>query len=226
MDSDVQNLQEVALCIKHRWPHAQIALAYTGETGIELAGSESPDIVILESDLPDTDGLKVLQEIRLFSDVPIIVISSNSNESERIKGLELGADDYLTKPFSHREFLARTAAVLRRYNSKAPEALLSSFQSGALTIDFASQAVSMRGKPVRLTPIEYKLLCQLVKHAGETLSQKVLLEKVWGEDYLDAANYLKVHIHYLRQKLEEEPRNPQWIITVPRRGYKFVIQQE
>lgn len=216
----------MSLCLKLRWPHAQVALADTGETGIELVGSESPDIVILELDLPDIDGFQVLQEIRLFSDVPIIVISSRSNELERVKGLELGADDYLTKPFSYMELLARTAAVLRRANSKALEAFSPPVPGGALAIDFASQEVSVRGKPVKLTPIEYKLLCQLVKHAGETLSQQILLENVWGEDYLDAANYLKVHVHYLRQKLEDNPRNPQWIVTVPRRGYKFVMRRE
>ena len=194
-----------------------------GRDGIRLVQTESLDLVLMELELPDMEGFEVLNQIRLLSEVPLIATTTRTEEMDRVRGLELGADDYITKPFSYMELLARVRAVLRRTRTGFLETESTCFADGDLSIDFASQEVLLRSKLLKLTPIEYKLLYQLVNNPGQTLSQQLLIERVWGEEYLYAADFLKVHIHHLRQKLEDDPRNPCWIVTIPRRGYKFVV---
>jgi two-component system KDP operon response regulator KdpE len=190
-----------------------------GSEGIEEVENESPDIVLLDLGLPDIDGFDVLHRIRLFSTVPIIIITAREQEMDRVRGLEVGADDYIAKPFSYLELLARVNAVLRR-STGAELAPSKPFVSGKLSIDFSSQEVYLGGKAVKLTSTEYRLLCYLANNARRTVSQRTLLQKVWGPEYVDTPEHLKVHIHNLRHKLGDNP--PRLIITEPGRGYKFV----
>jgi DNA-binding response OmpR family regulator len=153
--------------------------------------------------LPDIDGFQVCEEVRRFSDVPIIMLTARDAEVERVRGLEMGADDYITKPFSHLELLARSRAVLRRYQSQPP-AVGETFQSGNFQMDYASRKVTVGDKQVRLTPIEYGLLYHLTRNAGRVLAHRTLLAKVWGREYTSELEYLKVYIRRLRNKLCEE----------------------
>ena len=214
--------ETISLCFELRWPGAKIISTTEGKKGITLAETESPDVIILDLGLPDIDGLEVLKEIRSFSDVPIIIVTVRSDEIDRVKGLELGADDYLTKPFSHMELLARIKAVLRRTRMPELKTNEGSFHSSRLNIDFATRTVTVDGKPVKLTPTEYDLLRYLVMNEGTVLTHRALLEKVWGEEYTDSPEYLKVYAQRLRNKLEEDPSNPKLIISERGVGYKFV----
>jgi two-component system KDP operon response regulator KdpE len=193
-----------------------------GEEGLELAEIRFPDIVILDLGLPDIDGLEVLRRIRAFSSVPLIILTVRGEEIDKIKALEIGADDYIVKPFAPGEFLARVRAVVRR--SQIPEALPDEkpFIRGRLKIDFAAREVTVAGQPVKLTPSEHKLLRQLVRNEGRVLSNQVLLERVWGPEYTAETDYIKVYIQRLREKLEEDPRNPKMILSERGVGYKFV----
>ena len=184
-------------------------------------GKGNPDIVILDLGLPDMDGFDVLREIRSFSNVPLIILTVRGDETSRIKGLELGADDYIVKPFSPVELLARVKAVLRRSHMPQLAREEKPLVAGPITIDTAQRRVYKNGKPVKLTPIEYNLLCQLVKSKGRVLPQSVLLSKIWGSEYSDATEYLKVYIQRLRQKLEDDPKNPKMILSERGVGYKF-----
>jgi len=215
-------VETISLCFELRWPGAKLTSTAEGKNGIILAETESPDVIILDLGLPDIDGLEVLREIRSFSNVPIIIVTVRSDEMDRVKGLELGADDYLTKPFSHMELLARIKAVLRRTSMPELKADGGVFRSPRLDIDFASRTVAVNGQPVKMTPTEYNLLYYLVKNEGTVLTHRALLEKVWGEDYTDSQEYLKVYTQRLRNKIEEDPSSPQLIISERGVGYKFV----
>ena len=222
----IEDAQEVvdtiSLCFELRWPGVQVISTPEGERGLTLAETESPDIIILDLGLPDMDGFDVLKDIRSHSNVPVIVVTVRGDEIDRVRGLELGADDYVTKPFGHVELLARVHAVLRRTKMPEVRAEEESFHSPRLTIDFAARTVVVDGEPVKLTPTEYALLHYLVMNVGATLTHRALLEKVWGEDYTDSPEYLKVYIQRLRNKLEADPSNPQIIISQRGVGYRFV----
>jgi len=222
IDDDPDLVEVVRLCFELRWPDATVLSAGDGASGLELVEAESPDIIILDIGLPDMDGYEVCREIRRWSDVPIIMLTVRSEDTDIVKGLELGADEYITKPFSHIELLARVQAVLRRVEMLPLESGEQPFVSGELRVDFAAREVHVRGVLVKLTPIEYNLLYHLIKNAGRVLTHASLLGKVWGREYFDAINYLKVHIQHLRQKLEEDPQDPKMIITERGVGYKFV----
>ena len=181
----------------------------------------SPDLILLDIMLPDRDGFQVCREVRRSSDVPIIMVSARDGEMDKVRGLEMGADDYVTKPFSHLELLARVRAVLRRYESQLP-AVGEVFDSGDLRIDYASRQVTLRGQPVRLTPTEYLLLFHLTRSAGRVLSHRTLLAKVWGREYADEMEYLKVYVRRLRQKLEGDPDTVGRIVSERGVGYMFV----
>ena len=215
-------VESISLCFELRWPEVKVISTSEGGEGLTLAETEHPDVIILDLGLPDMDGLEVLKDVRSFSDVPTIIVTVRSDEMDRIRGLELGADDYVTKPFSHMELLARVKAVLRRTTMPEVKAGEQSFYSSRLTIDFASRTVTVNGHPVRLTPTEYSLLHYLVLNEGIVLTHRALLEKVWGDEYIDSPEYLKVYIQRLRNKLEEDPSNPQFIISERGVGYKFV----
>ena len=221
---DDHNLTKAgSLALRARWPQVNVVNIAEGNKGLEAVETESPDIVLLDLGLPDVDGLEVLRQIRLFSYVPVIIITVRNQEIDKLKGLEMGADDYLTKPFSYLELVARVNALLRRItvNVQGTSSNIS-FSSDDLTIDLNNQEVFVQGKPVRLTPIQYKLLYYLVSNAGHVMPYNTLVAKVWGDEEVDiGSESLKVHIHYLRQKLGDNPHNPNRIITVPGFGYKF-----
>ena len=221
---DAPELQEmVSLCFEMRWPQSTILTAETGEKGIQLAQSSSPDIIVLEINLPDRDGFQVCREIRSFSDVPIIMLTVRSDDQDIVKGLEWGADDYITKPFSYIQFLARVQAVIRRSQSLPLGRTEQPFITNDLTIHFDTREVEVRNQPVKLTNIEYNLLFHLVKNAGKPLSTSMLLAKVWGPQYKNTSYLPKVHIQHLRQKIERDPANPRLITTERGVGYKFVM---
>lgn len=215
-------IEAISLCFQLRWPEASVVSAINGDTGIEMVETESPDVVILDLGLPDIDGFTVLREIRRFSDVPAIILTIRGNEMDKVRGLELGADDYIVKPFNHAEILARIRAVLRRTTMPqlrdAEEVIISS----ELKIDFASSCLHQKGETVKLTPIESNLLHHLVRNEGKTLSHRYLLQRIWGEEYYDATEYLKVYIQRLRSKLEDNPSQPKMLTTERGQGYKFV----
>ena len=223
IEDDPNLIKAVSLALRARWPESTIVGMAEGDKGIEAVESQSPDVVLLDLGLPDTDGLDVLREIRLFSNVPIIIITVRNQEIDKLRGLELGADDYLTKPFSYLELVARVNALLRRVSVDNLETSLGTpFTSGDLAINLESQEVFLQGKSVRLTPIQFRLLHCLVGNAGHAVPHSTLVAKVWGAEEVDIGDEsLKVHIHYLRKKLGDNPRNPARIITVPGLGYKF-----
>jgi two-component system KDP operon response regulator KdpE len=167
------------------------------------------------------DGFHLCQEIRAVCDVPIVMLSARDSEVDKVRGLEMGADDYITKPFSHLELLARVRAVVRRYQNQMPS-VGEVFESGNLRIDYASRTVSVSGDQVRLTPTEYSLLFHLSRNAGRVLPHQTLLAKVWGREYTDEIDYLKVYIRRLRQKLEGDPEMIGRIVSERGVGYKFV----
>jgi two-component system response regulator VicR len=223
IEDDPDVLEAISLSFRMGWPQVNILSTSEAVRGVELVRTESPDIVLLDLLLPDANGFHVLSQIRAFSDVPLIIATVKGEEIERVRGLELGADDYIVKPFSYMELLARVRAVLRRSSPTGESALPTSFEHGGLVINFKSQDVKLDGREIKLTPTEYNLLCQLALNAGRIVSQKALIDKVWGEEYRNAPNVLKVHVHRLRRKLRESPDAPRAIVTVPGRGYKLQV---
>ena len=221
IDDEPDVIEVVNLCFNLRWPEAEVIAAGTGEEGLTCVEEQKPDLILLDIMLPDTDGFQMCQEIRRFSDVPIVMLSARAGEVDKVRGLEMGADDYVTKPFSHLELLARVRAVLRRYESQLP-AVGEVFESGDLRVDYASRTVSIAGRTVRLTPTEYSLLFHLTRNAGRVLPHHTLLAKVWGREYVDEIDYLKVYVRRLRQKLEGDPETTGRIVSERGVGYKFL----
>ena len=222
IEDDPGIIEVVSLCFQLRWSGTAIISAATGNKGVEFVETESPDVVILDIGLPDMDGYQVLREIRRFSDVPIIMLTVRDEDTNIAKGLELGADDYITKPFSHIELIARVQAVLRRSQGLSVTDEERPFSSGKLSIDFNRNEVLLDGKPIRLTSTERKLLYYLIRNEGRILSHENLLAKIWGDTYIDGRDLLRVHIQHLRQKLEDNPESPNIIVTEHGMGYKFV----
>lgn len=197
-------------------------LAYDGVEGISLAEKYRPSLILLDVMLPEMNGLKVCRALRKgkeTSKIPIIMLTAKSEEIDKIIGLELGADDYITKPFSIRELLARIKAVLRRSGSEVKISEVYSFQD--VVVDFGKHQVKKNGIPVDLTLKEYELLEILMKNQGEVLKRDFLLEKIWGYDYIGETRTIDVHIRHLRKKLEEDDKNPEFIETVRGIGYRF-----
>ena len=222
IEDDPGIIEVVSLCFQLRWSGTSLVEAATGAKGVELVETEGPDVVILDIGLPDMDGYQVLREIRRFSDVPVIMLTVRGEDTSVAKGLELGADDYITKPFSHIELIARVQAVLRRAQGISVTDEERPFASDKLLIDFARNEVLLDGKPVKLTSTERKLLYYLTRNEGRILSHDSLLAKVWGETYVDARDLLRVHIQHLRQKLGDSAESPSIIVTEHGMGYKFV----
>jgi two-component system KDP operon response regulator KdpE len=201
--------------------------AGNGENAIEMAALERPDIILLDIVLSGTiDGFEVARRVREFSDVPILMLTARTREAEVLKGFEAGADDYLTKPFSSKELLARVRALLKRSrrNSSVPEE--TEIVCGPLRIDLLRRRVVLQGTEVRLTPTEYRLLHELAVHQGQVMLHEQLLSAVWGEEYRDDLEYLRAYVRYLRQKLEPDPANPKLIQTVPGVGYLLTQPEE
>jgi len=198
----------------------EVLASLDGVEGIKTFEMGLPDLVILDIVMPKMDGFEVCSRIREWSQVPIIMLSARDDESDKVKCLDLGADDYVTKPFGAAELLARVRAVTRR-TELISVPTRSSFTRGDLEINFSQRRVTVSDREVKLTPIEYNLLQELVLNAGKVLTHNQLLGKVWGPEYTDDTQYLHVFISRLRIKIEPEPLNPTYILTVPRVGYQF-----
>jgi len=222
IEDDPGIIEVVSLCFQLRWSGTTVISAANGHKGIELVEAESPDVVILDIGLPDIDGYQVLREIRRFADVPVLMLTVRGEDTDVAKGLELGADDYITKPFSHIELIARVQAVLRRAQGLAVTDEERPFISGKLSVDFNRNEVMISGQPIKLTSTERKLLYYLIRNEGRILSHESLLTKVWGDTYVDARDLLRVHIQHLRQKLEDSAESPIIIVTEHGIGYKFI----
>jgi DNA-binding response OmpR family regulator len=222
IEDDPGIIEVVSLCFQLRWSGTNVISAASGHKGVEFVESESPDVVILDIGLPDMDGYQVLREIRHFSDVPVLMLTVRGEDTDVAKGLELGADDYITKPFSHIELIARVQAVLRRTQGLTVTDEERPFVSGKLSVDFSRNEVLLGGHPVKLTSTERKLLYHLIRNEGRILSHESLLTKVWGDNYVDARDLLRVHIQHLRQKLEDNTELPNIIVTEHGIGYKFI----
>jgi two-component system KDP operon response regulator KdpE len=195
--------------------------AETGKSGLVDAASSPPDVVILDLGLPDIDGLVVIKELRGWSRVPTIVLSARGQESDKIAALDAGADDYLTKPFSVGELLARLRVALRHQAQSAEENASSLFTAGNLEVDLARRQTRVAGEMVHLTPTEYRLLTLLIKSAGRVLTHRQLLKEVWGPDSTQEAHYLRVYVNQLRKKLGDDSATPRLIMTEPGIGYRF-----
>lgn len=197
----------------------QVVSAASGQSAIEMVATEQPDLVLLDIILPlGPDGYEVCRHIRTFSEVPIIMLTAKAREPDMLRGFDVGADDYLTKPFSAKELVARVKAVLRRARRPA-EAASTTLRCGDLEINFALCRVKVRGEQVSLTRTEYALLRQLALNVNRVVMHRDLLAEVWGPEYLDDVDYLRAYIRYLRRKLEVDPSNPQYILTSPGIGY-------
>lgn len=199
--------------------------AHRGMQAIEAVRVEMPDVVVLDVMMPDLDGFEVLKIIRETSSVPVIMLTAKGEEEDRVRGLELGADDYVTKPFSPRELVSRVRAVIRRSDSAGLTTREVIDVDGRLRIDFGRREVWVDGEQVKLRPTEYRLLYHLVQNAGWVMTYDQLLTKVWGYEYRDEPHYVRLYINYLRQKLEKDPADPQYILTERGVGYRFVDYQ-
>ncbi len=222
IEDDPGIIEVVSLCFQLRWSGTSVVSADSGNKGVELVETESPDVVILDIGLPDMDGYRVLREIRRFSDVPVLMLTVRGEDTDIAKGLELGADDYITKPFSHIELIARVQAVLRRVQGLPTTNEERPFTSGKLSVDFNRNEVLVGSKSIKLTSTERKLLYYLIRNEGRILSHESLLTKIWGDTYVDARDLLRVHIQHLRQKLEDNVESPSIIVTEHGIGYKFI----
>jgi two-component system KDP operon response regulator KdpE len=199
----------------------RVITAANGLEACERLKSDLPDLVVLDVMMPEMDGFETLQRIRAVSSVPVLMLTVRSEEADRIRGLEIGADDYLAKPFSSRELQSRVKALLRRTFTPAPPRKTRIVVDEDLTIDFGSREVWVRGAKVTLRPTEYRLLYHLVNNAGRLMTHEALLAKVWGPEYRDESHYLRLYITYLRQKLERNPQQPKYILTERGMGYRF-----
>jgi two-component system KDP operon response regulator KdpE len=196
--------------------------ATSGEDGLVEAATRQPDVVILDLGLPDIDGLQVIRRLREWSTVPIIVLSARGQEGDKVAALDAGADDYVSKPFAVGELLARLRVALR--HAAVGESGEPTFTVAGLRVDQVKRLVQMDGKDVHLTPIEYRLLTTLVRHAGRVVSQRQLLKDVWGPAHTDQAHYLRVYMGTLRRKLEQDPARPRYLLTEPGVGYRLAAE--
>ena len=196
--------------------------AHDGQEALDRIRKLLPDLVVLDVMMPRMDGLETLAELRRFSSVPVIMLTVKADDSDIVAGLERGADDYVAKPFSQQVLLSRIKAVLRRAAAGAQSASNEVVVDAKLRIDFDRHEVYVRGELVQLRPTEFRLLYHLVTNPGVVLSHETLLSRVWGPEYRDASHYVRLYINYLRQKIEEDPANPKYILTERGVGYKFV----
>jgi two-component system KDP operon response regulator KdpE len=221
VDDDNSIVEAVTIGLQFQWQDAEVYSARDGERGLALFLDVAPDVTLLDVNMPIMSGFELLQRIREVSDAPVLMLTARGDEMSKVKGLELGADDYLVKPFSHLELFARIKAILRRAELPAPISAAPSFVSGDMAMNFDSREVTVNGEPVKLTPTEYKLLYQLVRNAGRVLPFDMLLSKVWGDEYRGEMDYLKTYVSRLRKKLGDDPDNPRYILTERSVGYRF-----
>lgn len=218
IDDEPDVTRAVTLTITVQEPEWQVISAHQGETGLDLVDTAAPDLVLLDLSMPGMHGFEVLEQIRLFSDVPVIILTVQDDELDKVRGLELGADDYIVKPFGHLELLARIRSVLRRVEG-SPGPVERPFVNGELRLDFNRRRVMVGEKEVRLTSTEFRLLEVLARQAGRVMTSEVLLSRVWGRDASDDVDYLKAFIYRLRQKIEPDPTQPRYLYTERGVGY-------
>lgn len=219
IDDEVQMRRLLRVCLERN--QYQVLEAATGEAGIDAAIQHQPKIVLLDLGLPDIDGLVILKRLREWTQTPVLVVSVRGREDDKISALDAGANDYITKPFSTGELLARLR-VVQRY--AAPVATAQQFTSGPLSVDLAVRTVKVNGRAVKLTATEYSLLALFVRHAGKVLTHGQLLKEIWGSFEADKTGPLRVYMGYLRDKLEANPARPQLLVTEPGVGYRLVVQ--
>jgi len=198
--------------------------AVAGEDGVAQVASRNPDLLLIDLGLPDKDGLDVISEIRQWSHIPIVVLSARGHERDKIKALDAGADDYVSKPFAPGELSARIRANLRRASMLEKEDASGMLTFGNISVNLSARRVLVRGHDVHLTPNEYKLLQVLLRHAGRVVTQRQLLKEVWGPEHLESPQYLRVYMGQLRHKLETDPAHPRHIITEPGIGYRLLTE--
>lgn len=214
-DPQTRRFLKTTLC-KRGW---RIIEAENGKTGISMIKSDSPDLVILDLGLPDIDGASVTKSLRQLSDVPVLVLSARSQEQNKIMALDAGADDYMTKPFGSGELHARLQALLRRVTRSVSS---ETFETGQLKVDLARRKVFYAGNEVHITPIEYRLLSILIRHAGLVVTHRQLLNEVWGAEHINDQHYLRIYMGQLRHKLEVNPARPRYLLTEVGVGYRLV----
>lgn len=201
----------------------QVIEAHNGIQALEMVRTKLPDAILLDVMMPELDGFETLRMLREFSTIPVIMLTAKGEENDKVYGLELGADDYITKPFGPRELSSRIKAVLRRADmpSSSPDNAILRIDE-RLSVDFNQREVIVNGERVKLRPTEYRLLYHLIENAGWTVPHDQLLAKVWGYEYRDEAHYVRLYVNYLREKIEEDPSNPKYILTERGVGYRFV----
>ena len=220
VDDEERMVRFIRLNLEH--DGFQVVEAFTGSQALNKVRSSLPDLILLDVMLPDLDGFEILRIIRENSTVPVIMLTAKGEEDDRVRGLELGADDYITKPFSPRELVSRVRAVLRRTETAGPTTHGPIEIDERLKIDFDRHEVWVNNQLVQLRPTEYRLLYHLVQNAGWVIPHDQLLAKVWGYEYRDEPHYVRLYINYLRNKIEEDPANPKYILTERGIGYRFV----
>ncbi|KPK23673.1 MAG: chemotaxis protein CheY [Dehalococcoidia bacterium SG8_51_3] len=223
IEDDRAIVEAISLTLQLNWPDTTLVSAKLGEEGIELLQSEKPDAVILDLGLPDISGFEVLKRIRLFSDVPILILTVRSDESDIVRGLEWGADEYVIKPFRQKELLSRIKLITRRRGAIAEGAPLI---CGKLQFEPSTGQLFYEGREVNLTPTEVSIMNHLMQNAGRVVTHSGLAEAVWGVDYPDAADSLRVHIRRLRTKLEADPSEPKMVLTRAGMGYMLAKPEE
>jgi two-component system, OmpR family, KDP operon response regulator KdpE len=220
IDDELQMRRLLRVCLEANG--YRVLEAATGQEGIAEAAQHPPDVVILDLGLPDLEGITVLKRLREWSRVPVVVLSVRDREEDKIAALDNGADDYVTKPFSSGELLARLR-VAQRHAAPSSEATI--FRSGHLEVDLAARVVKLKGKEVKLTATEYSLLRLLVQHAGKVITHRQILREVWGPNYVEQTHYLRVYLAHLREKLELNPAQPELLITEPGVGYRLLSKE-
>lgn len=218
IENDRGIVEAISIAFQIRWPEAKLISTNLGEEGIALVETEKPDVVILDLGLDDISGFEVLKEIRFFSSVPVLILTVRADETDIVRGLEWGADDYVVKPFRQLELLSRIKALTRR---QGPITTETSLVCGNLRLDPSTGQLFLNDKEVNLTPTEGAIISQLMKNAGRVVTHSSLAESVWGDDYPEAANSLKVYIRRLREKLETDPGHPAIILTKTGVGYQM-----
>ena len=222
IEDDDRTVKDICCCLQVRYPDAVIATAGTGSAGLVMAETESPDLVMVDFSLPDIDTPSLVKEIRDFSDVPLVILSESATDMDIARGLEAGADESIAKPFSPIELLARVKALLRRAQGQGFRPENEFYAGSGLTINFGTQEVLVSGQRVNLTPIEYRLLAQLVRNEGRVLPHELLLERVWGSEYTGDASFVKKYVYRLRSKIEPNGGRPKMLVSQRGVGYRFV----
>jgi len=216
VDDEPQILRALGVILRNAG--YEVATAATKSEALDAVSVRPPDAMVLDLVLPDGSGVEVTSEVRTWSSLPIIVLSAVGDEREKVRALDVGADDYITKPFGTEELLARLRAVLRRASDERDEPVLS---VGALAIDLADRRVTRDGEEIHLTPIEFDILRELAHHAGKLVTQRQLLQAVWGPGYDLETHYLRVHVAHIRAKIEPDPSHPSYVVTEPGVGYRL-----